>query len=161
MPIVGTLALVAAYAGFAVLSVVLTVIDLRAHRLPHGLVLPAYPIAAVLLAVAAIAAGDGDAFLRAVVGMAALFAFYLALRLAQPGGMGGGDVTLSGLIGLLLSYLGWDPLLIGALAGFVAGGLFSLAVILLRRADRRTRIPFGPWMLLGAWIGIAFHVLLV
>ncbi|MDQ1128913.1 A24 family peptidase [Microbacterium sp. SORGH_AS_0888] len=156
---VGDLATLVAYAAFAVVSVVLALIDLRVHRLPHAIVLPSYPVAWLLLGAASVARGDGGAFLRALGGMLALFAFYLALRLAQPGGLGGGDVTLAGLIGLLLAYLGWDPLLIGAVAGFLVGGMFSLVVLATRRGDRRTRIPFGPWMLLGAWIGIASHAL--
>lgn len=153
------LLLAVTYAAFAVVSVALAVIDIRAHRLPHAIVLPSYPIAWILLGLASIGSGDGGAYLRALIGMAAMFAFYLVLRLVQPGGLGGGDVTLAGLIGLLLAYLGWSPLLVGVLAGFLTGGLFSLAAIAVRRADRRTRIPFGPWMLVGAWIGIASHAL--
>ena len=32
------------------------------------------------------------------------------------------------------------------------GGVFGLALILVRRARRTTAIPFGPWMILGAWL---------
>jgi leader peptidase (prepilin peptidase)/N-methyltransferase len=158
--ILGDIALLLAYGAFAVVSVVLAVTDLRTHRLPHAIVLPCYPVAGLLLGVVSVAHGDGGAFLRAILGMLALFLFYAILRAVQPGGMGGGDVTLAGLIGFLLAYLGWDPLLVGAVAGFLVGGLYSLVALVARRADRRTAIPFGPWMLLGAWIGIAFHTFL-
>jgi leader peptidase (prepilin peptidase)/N-methyltransferase len=149
-----------AYGAFAVVSVVLAIVDLRTHRLPHALVLPCYPAAWLLLGVGSIVQGDGAAFLRATIGMLALFGFYAVLRALQPGGMGGGDVTLAGLLGFLLAYLGWDPLLLGAVTGFVLGGLFSLVILLVRRADRRTAIPFGPWMLLGGWVGILAHLAL-
>ncbi|WP_460773364.1 prepilin peptidase [Microbacterium sp. GXF7504] len=160
MPTVADIAFLAAYGAFAAVSVVLAVIDLRSHRLPHAIVLPSYPVAWVLLGIAAIGRSDGGAFLRACLGMLALFLAYAVLRLVQPGGLGGGDVTLAGLIGFLLAFLGWDPFLVGAFAGFLTGGLFSLVAIVVRRADRRTAIPFGPWMLIGAWIGIAFHATL-
>jgi leader peptidase (prepilin peptidase)/N-methyltransferase len=70
--------------------------------------------------------------------------------------MGLGDVKLAGVLGLFLGYLGWGQLAAGAAAGFVLGGLFGAVLMLLRRARRGSGIPFGPWMLVGAWIGIVF-----
>ena len=37
---------------------------------------------------------------------------------------------------------------------FVLGALFSVSLMMLRRADGSTRIAFGPWMILGAILGI-------
>lgn len=150
----GAVVLVVGYAGFAFVGIVLAVIDLRTHRLPNGIVLPAYPVALVMLTVGSMLLGDAAIVLRAVAGGLALFVFYLFLRLIQPAGMGGGDVKLAGLIGLFLGGAGWDALVVGVFAGFVAGGLFSVVLIGAGRADRRSRVAFGPWMLLGAWVGI-------
>jgi leader peptidase (prepilin peptidase)/N-methyltransferase len=86
--------------------------------------------------------------------MALLYGFYLALRLIHVGGMGGGDVKLAGVIGLYLGWLGWGALAVGALAAFLLGGVFGVLLLALRRAGRRSAIPFGPWMLAGAWTGI-------
>ncbi|MDQ1203822.1 A24 family peptidase [Microbacterium sp. SORGH_AS_0862] len=153
------LVLLVAYGALAVLSVVLAVIDLRTHRLPNALVLPAYPFLLAALALASFARADLVAFLQAVAGGAIAFVFYFLLRLVQPRGMGGGDVKLAGLLGIALGYLGWDALLLGLFAGFLLGGLFSVGLLLSRRAGRRTRIPFGPWMLLGAWVVIGLSAL--
>ncbi|WP_254359261.1 prepilin peptidase [Microbacterium hominis] len=144
----------AAYLYFAAISIVLTLIDLDTHRLPNAIVLPSYAVSGILLALASALSGEWSALLRAGIGMAALYGFYLVLRLARPGGMGGGDVKLAGVIGLYLGYLGWGALAVGAFAAFVWGGVFGLALIALRRAGRKTAIPFGPWMLAGAWTGI-------
>ena len=133
---------------------VLAVIDVRTHRLPNRIVLPAYPIAIVALGVLAVADGDAHAFLRAVLGGLVLFGAYAVLRGIRGSGLGGGDVKLAGVLGLLLGFAGWGSLLVGAASAFVAGGLYAIALLLLRRADRHTAIPFGPWMLLGAWIGL-------
>jgi len=138
----------------AVVSVVLTVIDLRTHRLPNRIVLPSYIVAAVLLTSAAVLSGDLVALLRAVIGMAALYVLYFTLRLVRPSGMGGGDVKLAGLIGFYLGWIGWGALAVGAFAAFLLGGLFGVLLLLARRAGRKTAIPFGPWMLAGAWIGV-------
>ena len=45
---------------------------------------------------------------------------------------------------------------VDAFAAFLVGGAFGVALILMRRAGRKTPIPFGPFMLAGAWIGILF-----
>ena len=70
-----------------------------------------------------------------------------------PGGMGFGDVKLAGVLGLFLGFLGWPTLGVGMFAGFLAGGIFGVALMLAGRG-RKAAIAFGPWMLLGAWVGI-------
>lgn len=149
--------LAGAFAYFAVVSVALAVIDIRTHRLPNRIVLPAYPVALVLFAVACLLGAEWSALLRAALGMTVLFAFYFVLRLITPSGMGGGDVKLAGVIGLYLGWLGWPAVAIGAFAAFLLGGGYGLALLVLRRASRRTAIPFGPWMLAGAWLAILTH----
>lgn len=138
------------------ISVALTLIDLDTHRLPNVIVLPAYLVLGVLLTGASAATGDWGALLRGVLGMLVLGGTYLALAVAVPNGMGFGDVKLAGVLGLVLAYLGWGSLAVGAFAAFLFGGTFAVALILARRAHRRNGIPFGPWMLLGAWCGLLF-----
>lgn len=145
----------AAYVVFAALSCVLGVIDVRTHRVPNRLILPAVPLLLGLLLSACALGAEWTRFGGAVLGGALLFCFYLALRIASPAGMGGGDVKLAGVVGLMLGWWGWSALALGAVAGFVLGGAFGVGVILLRRGNRRTRIPFAPFMLGGAWIVIA------
>jgi leader peptidase (prepilin peptidase)/N-methyltransferase len=81
---------------------------------------------------------------------------YGLIRLIRPDGMGGGDVKLAGLAGLHLGWLGWGPMAVGWLSGFLLGGVFGIALIVSGRATRRTALPFGPWLLAGAWLGIGF-----
>lgn len=150
---VAVIAVAAAFGWLLVASVVLSVIDARTHRLPNRWVLPGYPVLLGAFLVAATADAAWSALLRAAVGGALMFAFYLLLR-AAGGGMGGGDVKLAGVLGLALGWSGWPALAVGAVAGFVLGGLYGALLLALRRAGRRTAVPFGPWMLLGAWIGI-------
>ncbi|UXW85607.1 prepilin peptidase [Microbacterium azadirachtae] len=151
-----------AFLGFAAVSIVLSLIDLETKRLPNAIVLPSIVVGVALLAIAAALGPAGSAsgigwttFLRAVAGGAILCAFYAVVRLISPRGMGGGDVKLAALVGLFLGWCGWATLVVGAFAAFVLGGLFGVGLILLRRAKRTTAIPFGPWMIAGAWAGIA------
>lgn len=152
--LVATAVLLVAYLYFAAISVTLTAIDLDTHKLPNVIVLPAYAVVAVLLVVASAVYGDFSQLPRAAVGGGVLFVAYLAMALLYPGGMGFGDVKLAGVIGLLLGFLGWGTLVVGAFSAFLLGGLFGIALLVFRKAGRKTGIPFGPWMLAGAWIGI-------
>lgn len=139
-------------------AVALALIDLDLHRLPDAIVLPSYPVLAVLLALASWNPGGGPdwgALLRAGAGGGGLLAFYLVAASLSPTGMGLGDVKLSGLLGMVLAWFGWGQLAVGASAAFLLGGLFSVALLLAGRARRTSGIPFGPWMLLGASAGIA------
>jgi len=143
-----------AYLYLGAVGIALTLIDLDTRRLPRVLTRPSYAVGLVLLGVAALA-GDGQApYLRALLGCLALYAFYFLLRRVAPRGMGGGDVTLSGLLGLYLGYLGWDVLVVGGFLGFLLGGVLSALLLASGRAGRKTAIPFGPFMLLGALVAV-------
>ena len=143
-----------AFLVLTAVSIALALIDLDTKTLPNVIVLPTLLAGVVLLSVAGAVRGDWAAIVQALAGGASLFAFYLILALVKPGGMGMGDVKLAAVLGLYLGFLGWGNLLVGAFAAFVFGGVFGLALILVRRARRTTAIPFGPWMILGAWLGV-------
>ncbi len=138
-------------------GVALAAIDLDVHRLPDRIVLPATGAGVVLLALASWnpgAASDWPALLRGGVGGAGLLAVYLAIALVRPGGMGLGDVKLAGLLGLHLGWAGYGALVVGGFAAFLLGGLVAIGLLLARRAQPGSGIPFGPWMLAGAGVGL-------
>ena len=141
----------------AAVSIALALIDLDTFRLPNAIVLPALAVLLVLLVAAAALAQDGSLWLplaRAGTGSLALTLFYAALWFFWPGGMGLGDVKLAAVIGLMLGWFGWGPLIVGAFAAFVFGGFYGVALVIAERGGRKTRIPFGPWMILGAWFAV-------
>jgi leader peptidase (prepilin peptidase)/N-methyltransferase len=150
---VGAHAELVAYLYLGAVAVALAAIDVGYKRLPDVLTLPSYAVGIVLLGIAALAGAGPGSFVRALISMAALFAFYLVLVLVYPAGMGLGDVKLSGLLGLYLGFVGWGALVVGAFAAFLVGGVVGVG-LLLAGAGRKARIPFGPYMLAGALIGI-------
>lgn len=149
------LALVA-YLYLAAISVALALIDLDTRTLPNRIVLPGYIVGVVLLGASGLLAGNVTALLGAAIGAAALFTLFFLLVLAYPRGMGMGDVKLAGLLGLFLGFIGWQEVVVGAFAAFLLGGIFALILVAMHKASGKTAVPFGPWMLLGAWLGILF-----
>lgn len=76
--------------------------------------------------------------------------FFLFLVLITRGrGMGTGDVTLAGLLGL---WLGWPNILLAVWLAFILGSLIGLVLIGLKLKKFGQTIPFGPFLITGAVI---------
>ena len=139
------------------IGIALALIDLDVHRLPDAIVLPSYVVALALLGVAAWnpgGASNWSALLRALIGCTALFAIYFCIVMVYPAGMGFGDVKLAGVLGMYLGWFGWGALAFGWFAAFLLGGAFAIGLLLTRRANRKSGVPFGPWMITGAFLGL-------
>ena len=131
----------------------LWLIDVRHHRLPNAIVYPLYPLITATLVFAGVTSAQWR--LGQVLGSAALWAvFFAVIYIASLGkGMGLGDVKFAPVLGAAVGWFGWGASIFGLLAAFVVGGIFSLALLLLGRS-RRQAIPFGPFMMIGALIGV-------
>ena len=141
-----------AFLYLAAVGLALALIDYDTKRLPNVLTLPSYPVAALLLTLAALVSGQPKLLLYMAFGGAAMFAFYYLLWFI--GGMGYGDVKLAGVLGGYLGYLGLAQWVIGTFAGFLVGGLVSVLLLARGKAGRKSRIPHGPFMLIGALIAV-------
>ena len=142
-----------AYLYLAAAAVALAAIDLDVMRLPDRIVLPSYAVALVLLIPAAIAGQSWDPLVRGLIAAGATYALYWILAV-MPKGMGGGDVKLAPLLGLYLGWLGWTSVAVGLFAGFLLGGVVGVVLLATRVAGRKSRIPFGPYMLAGAFLAV-------
>ena len=114
-----------AYSFLAATGTTLSAADFAVRRVPNLIVLPAYPIAAVLLVVASAPSGWWWSLARAGIAAAGLGGFYLAIGLAFPAGMGLGDVKWAVVLG----------------AARVAG-------------RRQASMPMVPFMTLGAFAAV-------
>ncbi|GHH64333.1 prepilin peptidase [Streptosporangium violaceochromogenes] len=147
---------VAAFGWLALLAVPLAFVDLAAHRLPDPLTLSAHAGLLALLSVTALIEHRPDDLVRAALGGVALSAFYLLLFLIHPFGIGLGDVKLALALGSALGWSGWPDLLAGTFLTYLLGGVYALVLVGLRRAHRKTEIPFGPFMIIGSfWVVLA------
>lgn len=142
-------------------AVLLALVDRNVHRLPDQLTLPLAVASAALLGIAALLPEDGGSWPTALLGGLALGACYFVLFLINPNGMGFGDVKLALSLGVVLGWYGWVVLFVGAFAGFLLGSLYGLGLMILRRANRKSAIPFGPFMISGALLGLVLGALAV
>ncbi|HTT51619.1 MAG TPA: A24 family peptidase [Streptosporangiaceae bacterium] len=145
-----------AFGYLAVVGSVLAVIDVREQRLPDRLTLPCYPVAVVLLGLAAVRQPDGGPHvLSALAGLGVALALFLVQALCYPAGLGWGDVKLAGVLGLYLGWLGIGWLAAGLFLGYLLAGATGLTLIAAGRASRKTQLPFGPFLLAGTLAAIA------
>ncbi|MGN3958969.1 prepilin peptidase [Streptomyces sp. WAC8370] len=150
----GTRPEVAVWLLLAPVGVLLAAVDLKVRRLPDPLTLPLAGAALVLLGLAALVPEHAGEWSTALLGALVLGAGYLVLFLVNPAGMGFGDVKLALAAGAALGWYGWPTLMLGTFAGFLLGALYGGALLVARRADRKTAIPFGPFLVAGAFLGI-------
>ncbi|MFE3475160.1 prepilin peptidase [Streptomyces bacillaris] len=143
----------------APVAVLLATVDRRVHRLPDPLTLPLAAATVLVLGGAALLPGHAGSWTSGLLGGAVLGGFYLLLFLINPNGMGFGDVKLALALGVALGWYGWAVLFLGGFAGFLFGAAYGLGLVLLRRAGRRTGIPFGPFMIAGALTGLLLGAL--
>ena len=135
----------------SIFFLLVAMVDLRHRLVPDAMVLPAG-----LIALGAQLAVSSDALVTALIGGAFGLAPFLATALVKPGGMGGGDVKLAGLMGLILGF----PRVIWALAvAIVAGGIVSLVLLLSREWEPSDHLPYAPFLCLGAVAALLYDPL--
>lgn len=161
-------------AYIAAVTIPLIMIDVRSRRLPNLLVLPGYLVAAATLVAVSVSSGIAvgadhslgpvssatlaPAVLTSLVSAVAYVLFLFALSFA--GGMGMGDVKLAGVLGAAAGLIGPSAAILAPVLAFGLGGLASAVILITRRGTRGTRIPFGPFMLIGFWLAAAMGLLL-
>jgi leader peptidase (prepilin peptidase) / N-methyltransferase len=132
--------------------VALTVVDARHQLLPRRIVGPAFLLALALLGLAAAATGAGDALVRALLCAAGAYLAFFVLRLVNPRALGGGDVTLAALLGLLLGYRSVLAVLSGLALGAILAAVFAVGALATRRARPDTALSYGPFLAAGAMV---------
>ena len=114
--------------------------------------------------------GIQETLIGGVFGFGVMWVFYklgewlMKMVMRRRGGdpdevaLGFGDVNLCGVLGLLLGFPG---ILVGLMLGVFLGGAISLVYLLVMMALRRyklfTAVPYGPFLIAGAFMVIYFR----
>ena len=140
------LALVVFGAWFVTLIIGLAT-DLDSRTLPDELTLPVIPIALVY-ALSGLNPLVGGQVLPAVLAAVLIPAvLYLPSLPFGAGAFGLGDVKLLAGMGLLL---GGERALGGTIFGLILAGVVLLLLLVTRRVGRKSYVPFGPFLIIGA-----------
>lgn len=143
---------------FALVSsmIVITFIDLDFQIIPDVITLPG-----MIIGLAASHFITPDPFARysllgfgsSLIGLLAGGVSFYLIAVLSKGGMGGGDVKMMAMVG---SFMGWKGVFLTTLAGSLSGSLIGIGLMIFKGKDRKTKIPFGPFLALGSLLTLFF-----
>lgn len=118
--------------------------------------LPLAGAALALLGVVTLVPEHAGHWTTALLGALALGAGYFGLSRLDPGdgGLGVGEVKLAVAAGVVLGWYGWPTVMVGAFAGFLMRAVYGGSAARRRRDGRAIVVPFGPFLLAGAFLGL-------
>ena len=146
----------AIYAVFCSALVVITFIDLDFQIIPDTITLPGIVIGFVagsLLMPDPFMRNSRLGFLSSLIGFLAGGGLYYAIAVLSKGGMGGGDIKMMAMVGALT---GWKSVILTTFLGSFTGAIVGVFLMVFKGKGRKTKIPFGPFLALGAVVTLFF-----
>lgn len=134
--------------GFASALIVIGVIDFEKRIVPDSISLPGMISGLILASIF-----SHISFLNSVIGLIVGGGLFLLIATLVKGGMGGGDIKLMAFIG---SFLGWKGALLTIFISSLMGSIIGIVLIIISDAGRKTAIPYGPFLALGALISALY-----
>lgn len=128
--------------------------DFEHYLLPKRIVYPVLGMVGGLLFLAAAITGAWDRLAVAIACAAGWFAVFFAINLVDSRMLGFGDVRLAPVLGLGLGWLGVRYVVLGFLVANLIGAVIGLGLMAAKRAQRNSRVPYGVFLALGAYVAI-------
>jgi leader peptidase (prepilin peptidase)/N-methyltransferase len=134
---------------FFAIFVLILVTDMEHRLILHAVTFPA---AVLAFAASFFTINPRSALLGAAIGFVFFYLIYLmGGAVFGAGAMGFGDVTLSTFIG---AAAGFPLVVVALLTGILAGGVITSGLLLLGRRRLRSKVPYGPFLIIGAAIAL-------
>jgi len=134
---------------FFSMLVIITVSDLAYRLIPDKVLLPFFLIFLVMR----FFIHPDETYISHLVGMVLGFTIFFVIALLSKGGVGGGDIKLYAVIGL---FFGYPLLLVTILLSTFLGSIYGIFIMLLQGANRKTEVPFGPFIAFGSVVALFF-----
>jgi leader peptidase (prepilin peptidase)/N-methyltransferase len=145
--------------AFCSAMIVITFIDLDFQIIPDSITLPGIVVGSIAGSLLLPDPFDRLSLLgfrESLIGLLSggLVFFLIAevsYRILRQEAMGGGDIKLMAMVG---AFLGWKSVLLTTFAGSLLGSLIGIFFMVFKGTGRKTKIPFGPFLALGALISL-------
>ena len=128
--------------------------DLKSKVLPNRLIYPAYSFTLILLGTFSLIYESFSLFLVPLTFGVVFFGTGLLFSILTKGGFGGGDVKLLGLTGICLGLFSGAHIVMALIITAFTSLATVLTLLIFRRVSLRSKIAFGPYILLGTWASI-------
>lgn len=147
------------YFVFVSALIVIFFVDLEHQIIPNSITFPGIPLAVIFgstILPDPFSRIDLLGFKASIIGfLAGGISFYLigvlGRAILKKDAMGGGDVKMMAMIGGLL---GWKGIILTTFLGSLLGSIVGVSLILLKGREWGARIPFGPYLALGALVSL-------
>lgn len=127
--------------------VIITFIDLKHQIIPDELVIIIFICGIISIFLSDLSPWDH------IIGFFAVSVLLLIIAFLSKGGMGGGDIKLMAAAGL---FLGWKLILLALMIASVVGSIVSIFLLVLKKVDRKSMVPFGPFLSIGILIAALY-----
>ena len=142
---------------YVCVSIALAMIDIDTMRLPDVIVVPTTAVLTVWLAAIAAFTDSWESFLRGMIAGAGMLVFYgLIWWLSGGRGLGFGDVKMAFMLGAITGFFSWEAAIVAVISAWMLGGIFAMIGLITRKMKRGAHVPFGPFLIIGSWIGIVW-----
>jgi len=128
------------------LLIIITFIDLDYMIIPHSLTITGIVVFTLYQLII-----NQESILTYLYGLIFGFAFLAIFVFFNA--MGGGDAMLAAMFGM---FFGLEKTFVLLMISFIIGGIFSLIVVILKKKDRKDKIPFGPFLTTAALLMVFF-----
>lgn len=134
------------YATIFSLLIIIAFIDIDHMIIPDSLVIYILSLTIIYKLVSYILYSKSPEILNSVGGLVFSSLLFIIIIIVSKGGMGGGDVTLIGVLGFIL---GVKRIFLTIFLSFILGAIISIALLIVKVKGKKDPIPFGPFIILA------------
>lgn len=140
------------------IAVVGAAIDLEIRRIPNPILIAGFVSVLILLACEVVVNRRFDFVDRSLISLLACSGVFYLIAVLSRGGMGMGDVKFVGLLGAIVGIMGFKYVFVMVLSSFALGSIFGIALIAMKKAGRKSAVPFGPFIGAGYLVSqLSYH----